>query len=115
MDLATFKTQLHTNPNSIEFDDTISVIDLLYHFEAGEFSNGELVNSPGQNSGSCKLFAFAQLQNFNTNETLACFGRYYREDVLANPDADNHQNIRNFIKTGWDGIKFKSTVLSKKS
>ncbi len=115
MNLATFKTKLLSDPSTIEFDDTMSVIEQLYNFEAGEFSNGDLVNATGQNSGSCKLFAFAKLQNFTAAETLACFGHYYRDDVLANPEADNHQNIRNFIKTGWDGIRFKSQVLTEKS
>ena len=115
MDITTFKTKLHTHPETIEFDDTMSIIDQHYHFEAGEFSNGDLINAAGQNSGSCKLFAFAKLQNFNPEDTLSCFGQYYRVDVLTNLEGDNHQNIRNFIKTGWDGIKFKSPVLAEKS
>ncbi len=114
MDLSTFKTTLDTHPETIDFNDTMSVIDHFYDFEPGEFSNGELVNATGQNSASCKLFAFAKLQKLNTKQTLACFGRFYRVDVLTNPDANNHQNIRNFIKTGWAGIKFKSSVLTEK-
>ena len=27
---------------------------------------------------------------------------YYR-DVLATPDGDDHPNIRNFMKSGWEG------------
>jgi len=115
MDLTSFKTKLRSQPEAIEFDDTMSVIDQLYDIESTEFSNGDLINPAGQNAGSCKLFAFAQQQNFSVDETLACFGSYYRHDVLKNPDGDNHQNIRNFIKHGWQGIHFKSTVLSEKS
>jgi len=34
---------------------------------------------------------FAQLQQLSQAETLACFGKYYREDVLQNPEGDDHQ------------------------
>jgi len=32
--------------------------------------------------------------------------RYYREDVLGNPDGTDHANIRSFVKVGWDGVTF---------
>jgi hypothetical protein len=31
-----------------------------------------------------------------------CFGAYYREEVLGDLEGTNHQNIRNFMKSGWD-------------
>jgi len=40
-------------------------------------------------------------------QTLNCFCAYYRDDVLHQPDADDHQNIRNFIKIVWSGIAFE--------
>ena len=70
-----------------------------------------LVNEAGTNEGSCKIFYFAQLNNLNVQQTLACFGRYYSEDVLSNPTGNDHGNIRNFMKTGWQGIEFKSVAL----
>ena len=39
-------------------------------------------------------------------ETLNCFGHYFREDVIGNPAGNNHQNIRQFILDGFDGLKF---------
>jgi len=54
------------------------------------------------------------LQNLTPQETLACFGAYYRDDVFKHPEATNHQNIRNFIKHGWSGIKFQSIALKAK-
>jgi hypothetical protein len=45
---------------------------------------------------------------------LSCFGAYYQEDVLGDPDGTNHQNIRNFMKTGWDGIAFYGEALALK-
>jgi len=112
MQLADFLHKLNTAPDTIEFGDTISVIEALYRFTPTAFTNGSLVNQPGQNSGSCKLFAFARLQGFDIAQTLACFGAYYRNDVLLNPAGSDHQNIRNFMRTGWDGIRFTAPALA---
>lgn len=114
MDLDTFLQKLKNTPDSIAFSDTMAVIEASYDFTPAAFKNGELMNEQGQNSGSCKLFAFAQLQALSPQQTLACFGAYYRDDVLKNPDGTDHQNIRNFMKTGWAGIKFDSNPLKPK-
>ncbi|WP_083761723.1 HopJ type III effector protein [Psychromonas ingrahamii] len=45
---------------------------------------------------------------------LACFGHYYREDVLKHPQAKDHQNIRQFMISGWQGIDFSSQALYNK-
>ena len=45
---------------------------------------------------------YAALADFDKETTLKLWGQYYRE-VLADPDGDSHQNIRNFMKYGWDG------------
>jgi hypothetical protein len=86
MNIDTFLQQLKTAPDSIAFGDTMAVIEANYEFTPAAFKNGELMNESGQNSGSCKLFAFAQLQGFSPQQTLACFGTYYRDDVLQHPD-----------------------------
>jgi len=104
--------KLKNTPESMEFNELMELIDSNYIFTATEFSNGDLVNQAEENQGSCKLFFFAKLHNLNQQQTLDCFGSYYRQDVLQNPDADNHQNIRNFMKYGWDGIKFSGNALS---
>jgi hypothetical protein len=49
------------------------------------------------------------LQELTPEGTLA-FGAYYFEDVLGNPNGTDHQNIRNFMKTGWDGIAFTEVL-----
>ncbi len=114
MTLNSFLKKIKTQPEDIEFTETMAVIEDNYHFIETQFSNAELVNKAGENSGSCKLFAFAQLQNLSKEQTLACFGAYYREDVLNNPDVDNHQNIRHFINHGWIGIVFNNIPLKEK-
>ncbi len=114
MTLDAFLTQLRTNPGSITFDDTMAVINANYDFTPSAFTNGGTRNEAGQNSGSCRLFAFAQINGLTEAETLACFGAYYRDDVLKNPAGTDHQNIRHFMKTGWAGVKFESMPLKTK-
>ncbi len=112
MSLETFLQAVRDRPDGIEFDQTIAIIDEAYQFTPTAFRNGDLTNEAGQNSGSCKIYAFGQLHNLSEAQTLACFGHYYREDVLQHPNGTDHQNIRNFIKTGWAGIEFSGRALS---
>ena len=109
-----FLKKINNDENTIEFNDIMAVIEENYNFTPTEFKNGELTNLAGENSGSCKIFSFAKLHQLTEKQTLACFGKYYREDVLQNPENTDHQNIRNFMKTGWSGIAFKDTALIAK-
>ncbi len=114
MNLETFKTKLKETPNQIEFTETMAVIDNHYKFTPTAFKNGDVKNAEGQNSGSCKLFAFAKAENLTKEETLACFGKFYFDDVLKDPKGDGHQNIRNFMSTGFNGLVFEQDALIKK-
>jgi len=109
--LAELISQLHQQTRGVEFEQVMQVINDNYHYQATSFTNGELTNDAGSNEGSCKIFSFAQLNNLGQQQALACFGRYYRDDVLGDPSGNDHANIRNFIKTGWQGIKFESAAL----
>jgi DNA-binding IscR family transcriptional regulator len=109
-----FLEQLRENSKSITFQDTINVIEENYDFEPTAFKNGNQQNDSGENNGSCKIFSFAKLQNLSKEATLACFGSYYFDDVLKNPDGNDHQNIRNFMQFGWDGIHFEREALVEK-
>ncbi len=111
MDLSAFLRRLDEAPATVAFSDTIAVIDALYEFTPTAFRNGELHNAPGQNNGSCKVFSFTGLHRLNPQQTLHCFGDYYRKDVLGNPGGADHQNIRNFMNTGWAGIAFEGEAL----
>lgn len=114
MKIDSFLEKLNQNPESISFAETIAVIEENYTFEPTAFENGVLHNAAGENSGSCKLFAFAEIHNLSEAATLSCFGAYYYDDVLKNPEGINHQNIRNFMKTGWEGIAFYGSPLELK-
>lgn len=106
--------QLERAPETVEFKDVIAFIDEHYDFTPTKFINGNTVNEAGQNNGSCKIFSFAQLNDLSKEETLTLFGEFYREDVLKNPDGIDHQNIRNFMESGWEGISFEGKSLQRK-
>ncbi|QWF70156.1 HopJ type III effector protein [Methylomonas paludis] len=106
------------NGESVDFQESIAVIDQAYRYQPTEFSNGlvePLLNQAGQNEGSCKIFAFAKLHGLNQTQTLALFGDYYRQDVLGNPNGSNHLNIRRFMRDGWDGMVFSGVALQARA
>lgn len=107
--------KLSSEPLNVEFAEVMNIIDAFYDYQPTAFTNGDLQNPAGQNEGSCKIFAFAMLNGLTQAQTLACFGRYYREDVLPHPNASDHGNIRNFIQHGWDGIELHGQALTQKS
>ena len=112
--LETFFRQLSTEPDSISFQQTITLIDALYEFTPTAFQNGEQSNAAGENNGSCKILAFALLHQLSEPQTLQLFGDFYRLEVLPDVKGTNHANIRNFMRTGWGGIEFHGTPLSGK-
>ena len=114
MELKQFLDALSASPETVEFETVMAAIEANYEFTPAAFVNGETQNNAGENNGSCKIFAFGQLNNLSKEATLACFGRFYREDVLAHPENNDHQNIRNFMGTGWDGVKFETQALAQK-
>jgi hypothetical protein len=110
---------LQTNPDSVEFQDVMTVIAERYDYTPIRFTNGLgddlVVNAAGENEGSCKIFAFGQLLGLTEKQTLACFGSFYRNDVLLHPQGVNHANIRRFMRHGWAGIHFEGEALRLKS
>lgn len=109
-----FITSLQKDPKSNTFATTLEVINQYYSFTPTGFRNGNLENQAGENNGSCRIFAFAQLHGLDPATTLACFGDFYFKEVLRDPEGDGHQNIRNFMKTGWKGIEFNGIPLKAK-
>ncbi len=101
-----------------DFEDVIAYIEAHYDYTPTRFSNGSsadaVVSEAGQNAGSCRLFALAQLKGLSEAETLTLFGRFYRDDVLKHPEGSDHANIRRFMQDGWAGIRFDGTPLVAK-
>ena len=106
-----FVEKVIKNPSSITFTETIAIIDSNYNFIPTAFKNGNHFNNVNENNGSCKIFAFAKINNLDKEVTLTLFGSYYFDDVLKNPNGSDHQNIRNFMFFGWDEIVFNGEAL----
>ena len=99
----------------VTFEEVIELIDESYETGLLEFKNGDIVNAQGENVGSAKVLSYAALSNLDKETTLKLWGQYYRETV-ADPDGDSHANIRNFMKTGWEGVPFENGIaLTKKN
>jgi|TARA_B110000196_G_C20673095_1_gene442845 hypothetical protein len=113
MTIPEFKIKLKTTPTAITFKETMQVIEDLYNFNPTVFTNGDTINNAGKNNGSCKLFVFAMHQEFTKEETLLCFGEHY-QTVLEDKNGSSHQNIRNFIQTGFKGLSFENEALTLK-
>ena len=116
--LSEFLQHLQTQPESISFAQTIDTITQHYDYTPTRFSNGvnnPVVSEAGSNEGSCKIFAFAKIHQLNEAQTLQLFGDFYRKDVLEHPDANDHANIRTFMRDGWAGIQFDREALKPKS
>lgn len=75
--------------------------------------NGDTYNEATQNQGSAKVLAFGRLNNLSKEDTLLLFAEHY-QSVLDKPDASDHQNIRQFMANGWDGVVFEGEALIKK-
>ena len=95
---------------SIVFAAVIETIDANYTFTPTYFKNGEVVNEANVNNGSCKVFSFAKMHELSAQETVFLFGEHYQK-VLETPNDTDHQNIRNFLKFGWDGVVFDKEAL----
>ncbi|WP_349928546.1 HopJ type III effector protein [Acinetobacter sp. A1-4-2] len=97
----------------IKFADVIAYIDARYQHSPTAFQNGKQANAATENQGSAKVFSFAQLNGLDQAQTLSLFAEHYAA-VLATPEATDHQNIRQFMQNGWDGIQFDRQALTAK-
>lgn len=97
----------------LNFSDVVETIDASYNFTPTKFTNGSVTNEANTNNGSCKVISFAKLNELKVAETLFLFGEHYQK-VVDTPNEEDHQNIRNFIKFGWEGIHFEDYALNEK-
>jgi hypothetical protein len=96
-----------------KFADVLAFIDERYVHTPTAFTNGKQYNTENENQGSAKVFSFAQIHGLSKEDTLLLFAEH-GEAVLASPDATDHQNIRQFILNGWEGVKFEGAALQAK-
>lgn len=98
---------------SIVFADVLAFIEQRYQHQPTAFKNGANQNQSTENQGSAKVFYFAQLNGLSKEQTLALFAEHYQA-VLNTPEGTDHQNIRQFMQHGWDGIAFDGVALSER-
>jgi hypothetical protein len=96
-----------------KFIDVINYIESKYTHTPAAFKNGLQNNAADQNQGSAKVFAFAKLESLSQEDTLKLFAEHYNA-VLDTPNGEDHQNIRQFMINGWEGIEFENDALTSK-
>lgn len=96
-----------------QFNDVIAWIAQHYMVSPTAFKNGHQTNSSAQNQGSAQVLYCAYIHDLDRDHTLALFAEHYRA-VLNTPDGQDHQNIRQFMQYGWDGVHFEGKVLTAK-
>jgi hypothetical protein len=99
--------------DSSSFMEVIGFIETFYEHRPTAFKNGQVYNEATQNQGSAKVFTFAQLNKLDKADTLYLFAEHYQA-VLKNPDGTDHQNIRQFMIHGWEGVAFEGMALRAK-
>lgn len=109
-----FNANLEMDGSDVMFEDVVKLIDTYYETGLITFKNGDITNEAGENEGSAKILSYAGLSRLNKENTLKLWGQYYR-DVVAKPSGEDHKNIRNFMKYGWEGVSFSNGIaLTKK-
>ena len=111
MNITTLLEQVRAG--SLAFSDVLAAIDARYQHHPTAFTNGAARNEATQNQGSARVFAFSMLNNLSKEDTLSLFAEHYRA-VLDHSEATDHQNIRQFMANGWNGIVFDGQALTEK-
>lgn len=104
---------MRLDSKEIQFKDILDYIAERYDYTPSAFQNGNQYNAEHENQGSARVFSFARLHGLSTEDTLKLFAEHY-EAVLSTPEGIDHQNIRQFMQNGWEGVKFDREVLEEK-
>lgn len=97
----------------VQFNEVLEVIANGYLYSPSAFNNGDQYNAENQNQGSARVLYAAHLNQLTEEETLHLFGEHF-QSVLNDPEGTDHQNIRQFLKYGWSGVRFEREVLTSK-
>lgn len=96
-----------------KFADVLAQIDAEYQHQATAFKNGAQHNAATENQGSAKVLSYAKLNGLTAAQTLSLFAEHY-QSVLDTPAGTDHQNIRQFMQHGWEGVVFEAQALTKR-
>ncbi|WP_293947063.1 MULTISPECIES: HopJ type III effector protein [unclassified Sphingobacterium] len=99
--------------NQLQFQNVLDHIAANYMYSPAAFQNGNVKNAATENQGSAKVLYFAKLHNLSRADTLLLFAEHY-QNVLDDPAGEGHQNIRQFMANGWNGVIFDAVVLTDK-
>jgi aspartokinase len=100
--------------NNRVFSDVLKEINNDYFYSPNGFVVGENKNDSSQNQGAARVLSYAKLKNLSLQQTLELFCEHYIE-VLDTKNSNSHQNIRELIKCGLEGVKFDDDVLVLRS
>ena len=97
---------------------TAKFSDVLAHIEARYQHTQQLFKMVHSKTLLLKIkavqkFFFCQVTRLDQAQTLSLFAEHYAS-VLATPEGTDHQNIRQFMQNGWDGVKFEGQALTEK-
>ena len=99
---------------TLEFQYVLSTIDNNYYFTPTSFSVvPEAPNKETENQGACRVLAFSKEHDLDMEPTLKLFAEHYR-NVLDNPTANTHPNIRMIMKYGLAQVHFGKMPLERK-
>jgi AraC-like DNA-binding protein len=114
MNLKDLLAAVYGNSQTLTFQQVLEAIDAEFDFTPSAFVNGQQQNNETENQGSCKVLSFASQAGLSEAHTLRLFAEHYRS-VMANPDGNDHQNIRQFMQQGWKGVSFEKKALIKRA
>lgn len=114
MTLNEFVTNIQQAKLSLDFKGYLQQIEQYFDYTPTAFRNGDVENLAGKNEGSCKLLYFGMMMQLDEVQLLSCFAEHYQH-VLATPSGQDHQNIRQFMRSGWQGVSFTGQALQVKA
>ena len=112
MDKLQAKNHINMQAKLLGFDAVSVALEAFFNFTDMPMQIGSVKNEVGQNLGSKIRCAVAVELGASKEELLSWFGVFHKE-VLADPDGDNHPNIRAIMEHGIAGIIVPEGMLSK--
>ncbi|MDR1027138.1 MAG: HopJ type III effector protein [Rickettsiales bacterium] len=100
-----------------DFQQVLSVIDKNYDYTPTQFAVTDGwgdTNGLDQNQGAGRVLAFAKERRLDEEAALQLFAEHY-QNVVDNPNGDNHKNIRLLAAHGLNQVHFANRPLRKKA
>jgi hypothetical protein len=107
-----FAEDIKSGKKEVSLQESVAFIDQHYDYFAVPFTVGDIENKANENTNIAKILSFALMTKMDEDQTLRLFGEVYRN---LSPNGNDHLNIRNFKKYGWNRVIFKAglAIVSK--